>query len=202
MDESSSIRVRFEMRTNRVVLVAGLVLILLVGGLAAYYEITLAEASSGFVTGTSPSSTNNASGYGQCYISIGGLELRVLSDYTGLPVTGEKINAVDTLTITGGSSSNGVGHATVTLSPTTTVEPGQTVYLDNFSAGKGGWLTPIFPAQSCPAGNLNFTVAYQGKTYNFSEAIPPIGSECVTLHVPSGSVTTKLVMNGNGSYCD
>jgi len=190
------------MRANRVVLAAALVLVLLIAGLAAYYEITLAEASSGFVTGTSLSSTNGTSGYGQCYISIGGFELRVLSDYTGLPVTGERINAVDTLTITGATSNNGsVAHATVTLSPTSTEEPGQTVYLDNFSAGKGGWLTPIFPPQSCQAGNLNFTVAYQGKSFSFSETIPPIGSECVTLHVPSGSVTTKQVMNGNGSYC-
>jgi hypothetical protein len=189
------------MSPKRVALIAGLVLILLVAGLAAYYEITLEEASSGFVTGSNLGSTNATSFYANCAISIGGFELRVLSEYTGLPVTGEKINAVDTLTITGATSSNGVGRATVTLSPTTTEAPGQTVYLDNFSAGKGGWLTPIFPPQSCPAGNLNFTVAYQDKAYNFSETIPPIGSECVTLHVPSGSVTAKTVMNGNGSYC-
>ncbi len=122
--------------------------------------------------------------------------MRVLSDYIGLPVTGEKVNAVDTLTITGATSSNGIGHVTVTLSPTITAAPGQIVYLDNFSAGKKGWLTPVFPAQSCQAGNLNFTVAYQGKIYSFSETIPPIGIERVTLHVPSGGVTTKTVMNG------
>jgi hypothetical protein len=189
------------MNPKRIALASGIVLILLVAGLAAYYEITLEEASSGFVTGSSLGSTNATSYYANCAISIGGFELRVLSDYTGLPVTGEVINAVDTLTINGATSSNGVGHATVTLSPTTTKAPGQTLYLDNFSAGKAGWLTPIFPPQSCPAGNLNFTVAYQDKKYNFSETIPPMGTECVALHVPSGSVTTKTVVNGNGSYC-
>jgi len=178
-----------------------LVLILLVVGLVAYYEVTLAEASSGFVTGTGVGTTDDT--FSGCHItSVGGFQLRVVSDLTGLPVSGETINAVDTeAECASVTTSNGTARVTVTLSPSTITTAGQIVYLDNFSAGKGGWLTPIFPAQAVPAGELNFTVAYQGRTYNFSASVPPIGSECATLHVPSGSVTTKTVINGNGSYC-
>jgi len=190
------------MRPNRGALVAALVLILFVVGLAAYYEVTLAAASSGFVTGTGVGTTSDI--FGGCAItSIGEFQLRIVSDYTGLPVSRETISAVDTeAECSSVTRSNGTARVTVTLSPSNTAAAGQVVYLDNFSAGKGGWLTPIFPVNAIPAGDLNFTVAYQGRTYNFSESVPPIGSECVTLHVPSGSVTTKTIINGNGSYFD
>ncbi|MDA4119700.1 MAG: hypothetical protein OK436_03840, partial [Thaumarchaeota archaeon] len=131
---------------------------------------------SGFVTGTSVNSSSNTYFSSTCVISgVGGFSLRIVSDSTGSPVSGETVNAIDRL---------GCGSTT------------QVVYLDNFSAGTGGWLTPVFPNQATPAGQLNFTVAYQGKTYNFTTSIAPIGSACVTLDVPSGNVTTTITMNG------
>jgi len=116
---------------------------------------------------------------------IGGFALRVISDSTGAPVSGVTISAVDTL-----------GCDILGQSPQT-----QVVHISNFSAGQGGWLTPIFPSQAMPGGELNFTVTYQGRTYNFVAGVPPIGTNCVTLHLPSGNVTKTTVMNGNGSYC-
>jgi len=116
-----------------------------------------------------------------CSVSgVGGVGLRVVSDSTGASMTGEKINAIDRL---------GCNDET------------QVVYLQNFSVGQGGWLTPVFPSQATPAGGLDFTVLYGQKTYIFNSPIPPVGSNCVTLHVPSGNVTSTTVMNGNGSYC-
>jgi hypothetical protein len=130
---------------------------------------------SGFITGTSVNSSSNTYFSSTCVISgVGGFSLRVVSDSTGSPVSGEKVNAIDHL---------GCGSTS------------QVVYLDNFSVGKGGWLTPVFPNQATPAGQLNFMVAYQGKMYNFTTSIAPIGSACVTLHVPSGNVTTTTTMN-------
>jgi hypothetical protein len=162
---------------------AALVAALLAGGLLGYYEVTTGAARSqapttGSVTGTSVTASDT---FFSCSITgIGGFELLVASDSTGAPVTGESVNAVDHL---GCNSAQ------------------QVVYLDDFTAGQGGWLTPVFPNQATPGGQLNFTVSYQGKTYNFSAGVPPIGTACVTLHVPSGSVTTKTVMNGSGSFC-
>jgi hypothetical protein len=108
---------------------------------------------------------------------IGGFEFRVVSDSTRAPISGETIEAVDRL---GGCGQN------------------QVVYLYNFSKsqGSGGWLVPDFPNQATPAGQLSFTVSYQSGTYNFATDIPPIGTNCVTLHVPSGNVTGATVMNG------
>ncbi len=145
-------------------------------------------------TGTSciatlTSSSANASGdtfLTSCSVTgIGGLEIRILSDSTGAPVSGENITAVDTL------GCDIVGQPAET----------QVAYLDSFSSGTGGWLTPIFPSQAEPGGQLAFTVAYQGTAYRFTENVPPIGSLCVTLHVPSGNITSTTVMNGSGSYC-
>jgi hypothetical protein len=79
----------------------------------------------------------------------------------------------------------------------------QVIYIDRFSVGPSGWLMPVFPSEAVVGGSLNFTVDYQGATYNFFVNIPypPIGTNCVTLHVPSGNVTSTNVMNGIGSYC-
>ena len=132
------------MRRNRVILVAAFVLVLLVGGLPVYYEVTLAEASSGFVTGTSVDThlTKIA-----CFDTGGGaFQLRVVSDYIGFPIRGEKVNA-EYMTPT----CIGFGQSTP-----------QAVYIDNFSAGKGGWLKPIYPPNVPSPGDLNFTVAYLG----------------------------------------
>lgn len=140
---------------------------------------TTAVASAESVTGTSVDSASDV--FISCVITgVGGFALIVVSDSTGAPVQGESINAVDTL---------GCGNVD------------QVVYLNDFTVEPGGWLTPVFPSQATPAGGLNFTVIYQGRTYNFSAAVSPIGSECVTLHVPSGKVTTTTVANGEGSYC-
>jgi len=118
-----------------------------------------------------------------CVITgIGGFEFRVVSDSTGAFVSGETIRAVDLL---GCNNEN------------------QVVYLDNFSEsqGDGGWLVPDFPSQATPAGQLSFTITYQGETYDFTAYIPPIGTNCATFHVPSGNVSSTTVMNGSGSYC-
>jgi hypothetical protein len=171
------------MRPNRVILVTALILVLLVGGLAVYYEVTLAEASSGFVTGTSVDAQLTKIA---CFDTGGGaFQLRVVLDYIGFPIHGEKVNAEYMTPICIG------------FGPSTP----QAVYIDNFSAGKGGWLTPIYPPNVPSPGNLNITVTYLGQVYNFSELVPPIRGECVTLHVPSGRVTTTTVTNANGSYC-
>jgi hypothetical protein len=183
MDEPSSIRTEFKMRLNRAVLVAALVLILLIAGLAVYYEVTLAQANSGFVTGTTVDTQLTKP---VCYdTGAGDIQLRVVSDFIGFPIHGESVNA-EYMTPT-----------CIGFGPNTP----QAVYLDNFSAGSGGWLTPVYPPNAPSPGALNFTIANQGKVYNFSEPVPPIGGECVTLHVPSGSVTARTVMNANGSYC-
>ena len=139
--------------------------------------VTYAES----VTGTSVDSASDVFFSASCVITgVGDFALLIVSDTTGAPVTGESVNAVNHL---------GCGSMP------------QVVYLNNFTVEQGGWLTPVFPSQATPAGGLNFTVIYQGRTYHFSYAVSFLGSECVTLHVPSGSVTTKQVMNGEGSYC-
>jgi hypothetical protein len=73
----------------------------------------------------------------------------------------------------------------------------QIVHIDKFSVGQGGWLTPIFPNLAEPGGQLSFTVVYLGSTYQFTETVPPIGTVCATLDVPSGNVTHTTTMNGN-----
>jgi len=168
------------------VVLAFVVAILLGAGLFAYYEYSFGESSQGpippkSVTGTSVDSASDVFFTKTCVITgIGGFALRVASDVPGVTVTGESINAV--------------GHLGCGSIP-------QVVYLDNFTVEQGGWLTPVIPKQATPGGELNFTVAYQGKTYNFSAGVAPTGSSCVTLQVPSGRVTTTSVMNGQGSYC-
>ena len=149
---------------------------------AIFFEITI---NPGFVTGTSVD-TSSDTFLTQCTVSgAGGFALLIVSDSTGAPVSGETVNAVDTL------------GCDITGQPA----EAQVVYLDNFSVGQGGWLTPVFPDQAQAGGELNFTVSYQGGTYHFSAEVLPVGSSCVTLHVPSGNVTTMTVMNGEGSYC-
>jgi hypothetical protein len=60
---------------------------------------------------------------------------------------------------------------------------------------------PDFPSQATPAGGLSFTITYQGGTYTFTASVLPVGTNCVTLRVPSGNLTITSVTNGNGSYC-
>jgi hypothetical protein len=174
-----------------------LITVILIGGSLISYEIAtiMGPASStsgsiistflttGFVTGTSATSvtsfTNN------CIVSTGGFEFRIVSDSTGRPVAGETINAADKMPC---QNNNAV------------------FYIDNFSEGQEGWLMPIEPPYVIQGGGyasgmLNFTVSYQGRTYDFTAGPPPIGTNCVTLHIPSGTVTTSTVMNGYGSYC-
>jgi hypothetical protein len=146
---------------------------------------TASITSIGYVTGTSVISSSDTYLTACSVTGIGGFQFLIVSDSTGAPVTGETINAVDRL------GCDIVGQ---------TAEM-QVVYLDSFSVGQGGWLTPVFPNQAEPGGQLSFTVTYQGQTYSFSATVPPIGTSCVTLHVPSGNVTTATVMNGQGSYC-
>jgi len=59
----------------------------------------------------------------------------------------------------------------------------------------------MFPTEATVGGGLNITVTYQGKTYNFAGYYPPVGTDCVTLSVPSGNLSSTTVMNGSGSFC-
>ena len=116
-----------------------------------------------------------------CSISgVGGFEFVLLSDSTGAPVNADSISAVDRL---GCNNEN------------------QVVYLDNFSYLDGTWAVPVFPSQATVGGSLNITASYAGKTYNFAGYYPPVGTDCVTLYVPSGNLTSSTVTNGSGSYC-
>jgi hypothetical protein len=182
-------------RRNR--LAISLAAAILVGGSLISYEVATIMSpggsisggiistflTTGFVTGTG--ATRFASFTNNCVVSTGGFEFRVVSDSTGRPVSGETINAVDKMPC---QNNNGV------------------FYVDNFSEGQEGWLMPIAPPYVIQgggyvSGRLNFTVTYQGRSYNFTAGPPPIGTNCVTLHIPSGTVTSSTVMNGYGSYC-
>lgn len=133
-----------------------------------------------------PSTGSNDTFLTSCTVTgISALEFRIVSDSSGVPISGETITAVDKL------GCDIVGQPSET----------QTVYLTSFASAAGGWLTPVWPQQAQPGGQLTFTVTYQGATYTFVEYVPPIGTLCATLHVPSGNVTTSTVMNGSGSYC-
>jgi hypothetical protein len=152
-------------------------------GAIASWNGTICSAGLQTTSGDTSSVTESNTYVTSCIISgVGGFELRVVSDSTGAPVGGETIEAVDRLGCN---------------------EQNQVVYLDNFSEsqGGGGWLVPDFPSQATPAGGLSFTISYQGETYNFTTYIPPVGTNCVTFHLPSGNMTSSTVMNGNGSYC-
>jgi len=142
---------------------------------------TSSASSTSYVTGTTFTNASDTYLTTCVVMGIGGLELRVVSDSTNASVSGELVNAVDTL-----------GCDIVGQPPET-----QIVHLDNFSVGQEGWLIPIFPNQAEPGGQLSFTVVYQGSTYQFTASVPPIGAACVTLHVPSGNVTHITIMNGN-----
>ncbi len=133
------------------------------------------------VTGTSVD-TQNDTFLTSCFPSGGGgFEFRIISDSTNETILqGLSVNAVAQT----GCSLNGQPPEI------------QMVYLNNFSVGAGGWLTPISPPQASTLGNLSFVVAYQGKTYDFSSSVPPVGSNCTTLSVPSGDVSTVFTMNG------
>ena len=140
---------------------------------------TVTNCNAGLQTSTSESDTYLTS----CTITgIGGFEFRVISDSTGKPIGGETIKAVDRV---GCNAEN------------------QVVYLDTFSEsqGGGGWLVPDWPSGATPAGGLSFIISYQGGLYNFTADIPPVGTNCATFHIPSGSMNSTTVMNGNGSYC-
>jgi hypothetical protein len=127
---------------------------------------TVAAARS--VTGTSESERDTFANSSCPDTGAGVIELLVVSDSTGAPVTGESINAVNSLDCNGE----------------------QVVYLNNFTIGQGGWLTPVLPAQAQAFGWLNFTITYEGATYHLPTMYPVLGKDCVTLHVPSGEVSS------------
>jgi len=146
-------------------------------GALAYWNVT--NCNVGLQTSTSQSNTYLTS----CSITgVGGFEFKVVSDSTGVPISGETITAIDRLGCN---------------------EQNQVVYLDNFSEsqGGGGWLVPDFPSQATPAGGLSFTIMYQGETSYFTASVAPVGTNCATFYIPSGNMTSTTVMNGNGSYC-
>jgi hypothetical protein len=104
----------------------------------------------------------------------GRVELLIVSDSTGAPVNGESINAVDDYPCGNG----------------------QLLYINNFTVGMDGWLNPVLPSPASYVGSLNFTVTYQGATYQVPVYYPPMGILCATLHVPSGNVTTSGISAG------
>jgi len=161
-------------RALLVVLVV-IVVTLLAVGFVGYYAST---------TGTEKNT------YIHCSVTgVGGFEFRVVADSTGTPVSGEGIKAVGNLYC---NDQDQVVYLNNFSPP---------VYVNNFTEKDGGWLVPDFPSQAQVGGGLSFTITYHGATYTFESGYPPMGTECVTLHVPSGNVTTSTVMNGNGSYC-
>ena len=127
--------------------------------------------------------------YVSCTISAGGFEFRIVSDSSGAPVNGETIKAVDRL---GCNGQNQVVYLDSFSPPS---------YCCNFTETNHGWLVPDFPAQATWGGDMSFTITFQGKTYDFSAAIPPVGTNCATFQVPSGTMNSTTVMNGSGSYC-
>lgn len=157
------------------VVIAVAVVALLVVGFAAYYESTAG-------TRKNPGSPPNTYITSCSITGVGGFEFQVVSSTTGAPISGENITAVDRVDC-GGQN--------------------QVVYLDSFSESKGGggWLVPDYPIQAIPAGQLVFTIAYQGGTYSFTAYVPPFGTNCVTFQIHSGNTTSTAVMNGSGSYC-
>jgi hypothetical protein len=117
----------------------------------------------------------------------GFIEVRVVSDSSGVPVQGAKMSGVLSglcetrrqLNVT-----NTAGYDYVSTTET------QVIYVDNFTmAGQGGWLAPILPDRAQGFGSFKFDVRYGGRTYSFSAGIRPISITCVTLRVPSGNVT-------------
>ncbi len=97
------------------------------------------------------------------------LELQVVSDATGLPVQ-QGAPAVSAVYRTG-CAGNGF-------------QESQTLYLERVSEGSSGWFD--FPIT---LGAYNFTVSYAGLTYLFPGGSYPDSTTCVTLAVPSGTVT-------------
>jgi hypothetical protein len=152
------------MKGSERALLSAATVVLLAGSLFDLYEFNKQGASSssssiaptflttGFVTGTSVDSASDTFFTGQCGPSSGGggFELRVVSDSTGTPVSGETINAIDTNQCTIGA-----------------VLETQVVHSEDFSAGQGGWLVPNFPYPSQVGFDLNFTVGYQRSNLQF-----------------------------------
>jgi len=159
------------MKRNRQLFLAALLVTLFGAALTGYYRIT--------IQGTTGSSIVNDTFFtGQDCFPTGpasALDLRIVSDSTGMPVNGDTIDAVD------------IDGCVFSVNHTET----QVVHIVQFAAGQGGWSTPIFPPGAVVGGTLNVTVSYQGATYHFvvDNPFPPSGSECVTLRVPSGNVT-------------
>ena len=146
-------------------------------GALASWNVT--NCNVGLQNSTSESNTYLTS----CSITgVGGFEFKVVSDSTRTPISGETITAINRL---------GCG------------DENQVVYLDNFSEsqGGGGWLVPDFPNEATPAGQLSFTISYQGGTYYFTTYVAPAGTNCATFYIPSGNMTNTKVMNGSGSFC-
>lgn len=97
------------------------------------------------------------------------MELQVVSDTTGMPVQ-QGAPAV--------SAVYRFGCAGVEF------QESETLYLESVSEGSSGWFD--FPIT---LGAYNFTVNYAGHTYLFPGGSYPDSTTCVTLAVPSGTVT-------------
>jgi hypothetical protein len=165
-----------------IVLVAGAVYIALTPQLAPVPMNSPSKSNTRSIASSSQSSWTDKF-LTKCVVTgAGGLQLQVVSDSNGVAVSGATINATDNL------GCNIIGQTAET----------QVVHVVTFEIRAGGWLTPVFPNQATPAGELNLTVSYEGATYDFLVQVPPLGVSCVTLHVPSGNVT-RLTTTGQCS---
>jgi len=177
---------------GRTALVLVVVALIIAAGAAGYLAGSSRTVTSTVTTTAVPVSATVHSTYVNTFFStscsisgVGGFEIRLVSDSTGAPVNADSITAVDKLECIQEPS----------------IDVNQVVYLNQFSYLGDGWFIPIFPSQATVGGGLNITVTYEGKTYNFGGYYPPIGTDCVTLGIPSGILNSTTVMNGSGSFC-
>jgi hypothetical protein len=111
-----------------------------------------------------------------CHVTgQGSLVLKVISDSTGTPVSGETVM--------------GVLRSQATCDEHTET---QVVHFTNFTRVGGGWLSPRLPNGAQWFGTFSMTVGYDGKTYSISADIHPATLTCILLRVPSGSVNTTF----------
>ena len=114
----------------------------------------------------------------------GGIEIRVISDSSGVPVQIAPVSGVLRTECDTATAASTGGYVTTTET--------QVIYVNNFTEGQGGWETPVLPNGAQSAGIFNFSIHYEGKTYGFAAYIPPASITCVTLRVPSGNVTSPV----------
>ena len=140
----------------------------------AIAAIAVASIGSVYYITTEPGSRDTF--FTTCHVTgQGSLVLKVISDSTGTPVSGETVIGVLR------SQSTCDGHSET-----------QVVHITNFTQAGKGWLAPSLPSEAQGFGTVGITVGYGGTTYNLSAVIHPASLNCITLRVPSGNVYTTF----------